>query len=267
MRLWGSREPAALSEKSPLLQSIVDIHTHVLPGVDDGAGSTEETVELLRAASQAGTRAVVATPHMFLELYYNTDAGDIRRRHADMMARLQALSRRPENSFLKNFEVFLGAENYFSTEFMEAARERRVLTLNGSRYLLVEFSAFMTITNLQMATKHILDLGLIPVIAHPERNLLIQDDPRRVRVLTASGCVLQVNGDSIVNNSRRIARTARSLLKEKGPVVIASDGHRPGTRPVQLQAAAQLLAEKYSLEEVKAWMCDRTRAIVEDRQL
>ena len=267
MRLWGSREPAALSEETTQLQGVVDIHTHVLPGVDDGAGCIEDTVELLRGAFQAGTRAVVATPHMFLELYYNTDATDIRRRHAEMTAQLQVLSRQPENAFLKDLDVFPGAENYFSTEFVEAAREKRILTLNGSRYLLIEFSAFMTVTNLQMAARHILDLGLIPVIAHPERNLLIQDDPRRVRVLTASGCILQVNGDSILNNSRHIAGTARRLLKEKGPVVIASDGHRPGTRPVQLQAAAQLLAEKYSLQEIKTWMCDRTRAMVEDRPL
>jgi protein-tyrosine phosphatase len=267
MRLWGSRETAAVSDKGAQLQGFIDIHTHVIPGIDDGAGSLKDTLELLRAAFETGTRAVVATPHMFLELYNNTDAEKIREHYAAMMDRLQALSRQPEHSFLKQIEVFLGAENYFSTEFLEAARKRKVLTLNGSRYLLVEFSAFMTILNIKMAAKHILDQGYVPVIAHPERNMMVQEDPRRVRVLAETGCVLQVNGDSVLNHSRRIAKTARILLKEKAAMVVASDGHRPRTRPVQLQAAASLLKEKFSLEEVQTWMCDRTKAIVENRPL
>jgi protein-tyrosine phosphatase len=265
MRLWGSRESVTVSDKGAVLQGFIDIHTHVLPGVDDGAGSFEETVQLLQIASETGTRAVVATPHMFLDLYHNQDVLKIRDRHAGMVDRLQQLSKEPDYAFLKDFDVFLGAENYFSTEFLDAARVGKVLTLNGSRYLLVEFSPFLTIANIRMAVTRILDLGFTPVIAHPERNMLIQEDPSRMRSYAETGCILQVNADSILNHSRRIAKTARSLLKEKVPLVIASDGHRPQTRPVQLQAAAIMLREKFPLDEIKRWMCDRTKAIVENR--
>ena len=117
--------------------NFVDVHTHILPEVDDGAASIDETIAMLRIAYDGGTRKIVATPHMFLYLFGNDDVVQVQNSFQQLMLDLH--SRVDLFPFLEEMKCYLGSENYVSPEFLEALAQGCVLSLNGSRYLLVEF--------------------------------------------------------------------------------------------------------------------------------
>lgn len=101
--------------------NFVDIHTHILPGVDDGAQSLEDTLVMLRIAYDSGTRRMVATPHMFLDLFNNNDFLEIRDRFEALIRDLNSYQEKQPH--IKEMDLYLGAENYASPEFLESTRE------------------------------------------------------------------------------------------------------------------------------------------------
>ena len=174
---------------------IVDIHSHLLPGVDDGAVSVDETIAMLQMAYDAGTRKIIATPHMFHALFHNNDFVQI----LDRFEQLQSDLRSCQDAFpfLQNMHLYSGAENFASPEFLTALDQGCVLTLNGSRYLLVEFSPVLPLSQLQSVLEKVVATGYTPVIAHPERYGAIQKEPLRVEQFERMGCVIQLNADSV----------------------------------------------------------------------
>jgi protein-tyrosine phosphatase len=202
---------------------IVDIHSHVLPGVDDGAVSVDETIAMLRIAYDAGTRRIVATPHMFHALFHNNDFVQILDRFEQLKSELKSCQ--DAFPFLQDMQLYSGAENFASPEFLTALDQGCVLTLNGSRYLLIEFPPALPFVQMQTFIKKVLSTDYTPIIAHPERYGVIQKDPLRVEQFQQTGSVIQVNADSIRGGSgSRAKQCSRSLLQAGLVDVIASDG-------------------------------------------
>ncbi|RPJ55018.1 MAG: hypothetical protein EHM23_01585 [Acidobacteria bacterium] len=246
----------------------IDIHTHFIPGIDDGATSIQETVEMLQVAYAAGTRGLVATPHMFLDGYEKNDILLVNDRFAATLAALKEYSEKPEYAFIREMRLSLGSENYASIEFIDALARGCAVPINGGRYLLVEFSPFLPLAKIEMILQRVHQFGYFPVVAHTERITAIQEKPARLEDLAAMGCLFQVNGDSFLDSANpRLRKTSMTLAKSGFIHVIASDGHRPSRRPPVLSGASQELLRKFSVQVVQTWLHDNPARIVDNLEI
>jgi protein-tyrosine phosphatase len=231
---------------------ITDLHTHVLPGLDDGPDSFDGSIALLRQAFDGGTRTIVATPHLFLP-QFDYPPAVVRERFADFQTYLADLSLDPQFSFLTELTVCLGAENHASEQFFQALETDSIITLNGTRVFLLEFPMDASIEEMKHAIGMSLYRGLTPLLAHLERYGAIRDEPERASELRMMGCVFQINAESVLR-SLGPKRAAMALLKAPGSVVVASDAHGVEHRPANLHKAHEYLAKALSVEEAQQWV-------------
>ncbi len=245
--------------------SFVDLHVHLLPGIDDGPSSLEETVRMLHLAHQSGTRTLVATPHMFLPPF-DLDAPETVRGAFDRMtAALDDWRRRPGLEFLGDLSLHLGAENNLCGEFLEALPARRVVSLNGGLYLLIEISPYFSPTMLGSAVERILSAGFFPVLAHVDRYPELLRHPTRVAQLVEMGLIVQLNASSLL--ARKITPAAFALLDNGLVHAIASDGHDAGRRAPDLRPAAEVLRQRFSGDQIATWMFENPLRILNNQSL
>jgi protein-tyrosine phosphatase len=237
-----------------LTLELVDLHTHVLPGIDDGPRGLDESIATMRAAHAAGARRVVATPHMFLEPWNHRDPERVRAAFAAMLENLAAHAKSdPECAFLSDLQLDLGAENYASPEFLGALRQGGVLTLAGGRHLLIEFPLFLPAATFLNLARQVLDAGYWPVIAHVERYGAFAERPAELDRLRELGCKLQVNAQSVMGAKRDALRRRCLDWIEAGPVeIVASDVHGPSLVRAHLGEALPALRARLSQATVAA---------------
>lgn len=245
-----------------------DLHVHLVPGVDDGPDTLDETVAMLRAAHRAGTRRIVATPHCYSPHFPPVAVTDLRRAGDAMLAALRRLETREENCFLSEMTVALGAENHLSPELFAALERSQVLALAASRYLLIELSPFQTPEVVHTAVSRIQDAGFIPVVAHVERYFAFESSPSHLEGLVASGCILQVNAESVLGGWRSpVRRRVHRLLADGLVQLLASDGHDLHRRPPELAQAHGALARQFPADSLARWMWQNPAAILDDLPL
>jgi len=248
---------------------LVDLHSHVLPAIDDGAASLDETIAVLRAAHATGARRIAATPHMFVEPWNHRDPGPIRDAFVDTQAALQDRVQRDETcAFVSELQIDLGAENYASPELLTALDRDRVLTLNGSRYLLVEFPLWLSAATIQTVLRRIREAGRRPVVAHVERYAAFHDRPEDLERLRDDGSILQVNAQSLMERrSPELRRRCADLLASGIVQVVASDVHGPALRRPHLGAALAELGDELPVGVLRACFRDNPRRILDDEAL
>lgn len=209
---------------------MIDIHAHLIPGMDDGALSLEESLEMLRMADQEGIETIVATPHVLASLFFSrlSTAKNIAAFHSKFAA-LEGLVRQHE---LK-IRVLRGAENYFDSLLKEKLIEHAdLLTLNGSDYFLLEFPPRFIFPGIKQLMFDLMTDRFIPVICHPERNFVFQQVPGMLYQFVQLGALSQVDAGSIRGDYGASARAAAlQFLKLNLVHVIASDCHHPGRYP------------------------------------
>jgi protein-tyrosine phosphatase len=250
------------------LSFFVDIHSHIIPAVDDGPSTIEDVVEMLRRAHTNGTRELVATPHMFLDLFDNFDPQAVKESFGQTKAELEKRSALPEFDFLSEMSLYPGAENFICREFLDALESRRVLTLNDSRYILVEAPPYLSVIQMRYAVDRVLASNLRPVIAHPERYLAFQDRPKRMVEFIEKGCVIQVNGGSLLGiYGRKARKTAWSLLKNDLVHIVASDSHGSSARPHDLGSVCSALKGTFGRSKLKLWLSVNPGSIVRNGPL
>ncbi|MGH2530821.1 MAG: tyrosine-protein phosphatase [Thermomicrobiales bacterium] len=199
---------------------VIDTHIHLLPGIDDGAGSMEVAREMIARAREVGFRTLVATPHLRDPL-----APANRQRVEEALAEVQAVAA------AAGIEVRLGYEIMLGPHLPARLANGEAVTMAGSRAVLVEvpFSAWphyaeQTLFALQLD-------GYRPVLAHPERYLAVQQDPTRAIEMAARGIVLQVTIGSLVGLFGRAGRqTAETLILSGAAQLVATDAHSAGRR-------------------------------------
>ncbi len=245
-----------------------DLHIHLLPGVDDGPGSLEETVRMLHLAHQGGTRTLVATPHMFLPPF-DLDAPDtVRRAFAELKNALESWSERPGFEFLNELSLHLGAENNLSSEFLEALAARRVVSLNDGLYLLIEISPYFSPTMLGSAIERILRAGFFPVLAHVDRYPELLRHPAWLAELVAMGLIVQLNASSLGQRGQRAITDAAFSLLESGLVhAIASDAHDARHRVPDQRPAVEVLRQRFSDRQITTWMFENPLRILNNQAL
>ena len=222
----------------------IDLHSHVLPGVDDGPKTWDETMRMLRRAAQSGTGTIVATPHSRDRASWE-DTGTLRRLcdQANETLRSEELQ----------LAVVLGMENSLLFGTTKRVQAGDGLTYNGSRYVLVElpFLQLPLYWEEEMFQMQLQDY--IPLIAHPERQAQIQERPELLAPVIERGILAQVTAGSLTGVFGPRVKKAAERLVSKGLVqVIASDCHVPdGPRNPDLTdgvwAAAKLIGEKRAL--------------------
>lgn len=236
---------------------MLDIHTHILPGVDDGAGEWEDALEMAYIAMEAGSKGVVASAH-----------GNI----GDLTVRTYIRTLREFRRVLKEREiplkVFSGMEVFMGPDVAEKLDRKELLTLNNSRYVLVEFDFWEEVWTANYYLECLEEAGYIPVIAHPERYTFVQKNPQEVFGWVMNGYVIQVNKGSFVGAfGRKEQNTAMSLLRHHLVHVIASDAHGTRHRTPDMGGTVWFLSEYIEEEYLDLLLEKNPRHILKDEEV
>lgn len=234
---------------------MIDLHSHILPGFDDGSESLDESIRMAEAAVADGVRIVVATPHVRDD--YPTRAADMIEAVAGLNSEL--LQRGVQLVVLSGGEIALDMLPEISTE------QRRLFGLGGnSQALLLEFPYYGWPLGLEGAVSRLADGGTRAVIAHPERNGEVQEAPERLSALIGMGGILQITAGSVTGaNGRAAKRVVDYVVREAWPCAVASDWHHSSGRPGLRDATGALKNDAFA-----AWMSrDVPKAVVAGRTI
>ncbi|MGN1014982.1 MAG: tyrosine-protein phosphatase [Butyricicoccus sp.] len=218
---------------------MIDVHAHILPGLDDGAESMEDTLELAELAVESHVDTIVATPHCNQVGRFENYWSEALR---EQVERVQAELRRQRIPLT----LLPGMEIFASGDMGQKMSDGRLIGLNHTRYYLVEFPFDESPDQIGECLEEILTGGKIALIAHPERYFCVQEYPFLVYQWIQMGCRIQVNKGSILGRfGRYVARTADVLLRHELVTCVASDAHSPYMRTTFLEDAADYLAHRF----------------------
>lgn len=203
---------------------MIDIHSHILPGIDDGARDVYDTLEMALIAVNSGVKAIIATPHCNIPWSDGNYLGSAYREALQKARNAVAQERMP-------IKILSGMEVFVTFDLPELIKDGKILTLNHSDYLLVEFEFGEDPEFVDVMISRLKELGIKPVIAHPERYEFIKEDIMFAKRLVKAGCVLQANKGSFLGHyGSRSEKTAFDMVKAGLLQVIASDAHSPVAR-------------------------------------
>jgi len=243
----------------------VDIHCHLLPGLDDGPETLEESLQIMELAHRQGVRHLAATPHLYSPHFPQVTAERIRESFDTFRANVDTVAK--DRSFLTQMSLYPGAEHHFGDEFLKALQEGQVITLNSSRYLLVEFSVYTpveTIVNVAEASRQ---RDLVVIVAHVERYASALD--RNLAGLDAirrGGGLLQVNASTVLS-AQAGQRKHQQLLRSGLIDLVASDAHGIGYRKPNLGPAADAAISLEGVERAHEWLQSRPAMVLDDQDL
>ncbi|MGE5572168.1 MAG: tyrosine-protein phosphatase [Bacteroidota bacterium] len=214
------------------LKGAVDVHTHILPGMDDGAQSIEDARAMARTAEESGTQVIVATPHVDFAGAKQARAAEIVRSSADALQSALA-------SWGLSIRILPGMEIAIDPHLLDLLRNGEALTIGDTgKFILVELPFQQVPAYTESVVFSLSSAGYIPVIAHPERCVEIEREPNLMYQLVRAGAIGQVNAGSLTGAfGRSTRRVAEALLRYRLAHVIASDGHSPTSRPCRLDQA------------------------------
>jgi protein-tyrosine phosphatase len=240
---------------------MIDLHCHILAGLDDGAGSLEESLAMAKIAQGDGITTIVATPHLFRG---NLPADDF----AAIEDRRQELSR----AIAKNniaVEVKGGAEVHISHNLINEIRARRnSLVINGSVYMFIEFPSGHIYPGVKNLIFDLMTEGIIPIIAHPERNSVFARHPGLLYDLVRMGALAQVNSGSLNGlYGREASECILGFLKWNLIHFLASDGHNSTSIPPRLSEAVRSAEAVIGKERVCYLVEDNPQAVLDDREV
>ena len=235
---------------------MVDIHSHILPGIDDGSKSWEMTAEMCRIAAADGITHMVATPHSNYAFEYNRD------RFTEMLGQLRDCS-----DGMLTFS--LGCDFHFSPDNIRDALDHpQRYTIGETQYLLIEFSNRGIPATVNQDVLALLSCGLVPIITHPERNVPLMKKPEMVLDLIQRGCLVQVTANALTGSwGERSQKMAEWLLAREAIHVVASDAHDPVHRRPVMSEARAAIAQKAGEAIAEALVTRNPEAIVEGRSL
>lgn len=235
---------------------MVDIHCHLLPGLDDGPETLEEALAMAEMAVADGVTHVVATPHA--NDHYPFVPELVRQRRDEIAER-----------FAGRLELATGCDFHLSFDNLQDARAHPAkYTLNQKSYLLVEFADYAIPPAMDDALHQLQLAGLTPVVTHPERNALITRQPARLERWVQRGCAVQITAGSLVGRFGSAAQRAAEDWLDRGLVhFIASDAHNTTSRPLRLRPAYDAVAARWGADVAHALCQDNPRAALEGRPL
>lgn len=236
---------------------MIDIHSHIVFGVDDGAQTLEESMSLIEEAYRQGVRTIVATSHRRKGLFETSEE--------TIWAHFQQVKERAQVLF-PTVTLIYGGELYLTQDMLEKLEDQQVPTMGGTRYVLIEFSMTTPWKTIQKSVNAVTLLGLTPIIAHLERYDALAFDRGRVEELIAKGALIQVNSNHVLKSrwigdaAKRFKKRAKFLLNHGLVHCVASDMHNLEARPPYMQAAYQLIKKDYGEAVARELFSDNAKA-------
>lgn len=226
---------------------LMDIHCHILPGLDDGPQTMEEAVETMREYDRQGIHMVIATPHFHPERYVV--------KASQIYPAVEALQAECDRQGIQ-VKILPGQENLYYTGLIQNLENGEALTLAGTRYVLVEFDPECPYSHIKIGLQELLSNGYTPIVAHFERyHYLTGSDCReRLREWRAKGVLFQMNYDTVLIRDGLFRKNPwKKLLREGLVDVLASDCHGMYFRPLHVQPVMEVLEN--TLSEVEIMQC------------
>ena len=236
---------------------MIDIHTHIIPNIDDGSRSVEETFKLINEAEEAGFTDIILTPH-YITNYYETPGAEVK-------FWTESLQKIVDE---KNLGVKLhsGMEIYISEELSELVKNETVITLANSKYILIELPMNTTMKNVDEILFIMRNMGYNVIIAHPERYNCIQENIEYAIQLVEEGCMLQSNYGSIVDiYGKEAKKTLKKLLKMNLVSFLGTDTHKEGTIYPIMPQIIKKLRKVISEEKLYEITTENPRKILENQ--
>lgn len=235
---------------------MIDLHAHILPGLDDGPGTLDESLKMLEIAANDGIRAIVATPHTGNGVYNN---------HRDsIISSLSILQKKIESAGLP-IVLFAGADVHVNVDIAAMLDDGRAMTVNDNgRYVMIEIPDQTVPPNFEEWLFGMRLKGITPILTHPERNVAIRGDIDFLAKIVNMGVLVQVTAMGLTGHfGNAVERTTRQML-ERGLVhVIATDAHSSESRPPVLSAARDVAASLVGEEDAWHLVQKNPRSILE----
>lgn len=235
---------------------MVDLHCHILPGIDDGAGTIEESMKMAEAAIADGITHVVATPHSSSRYFFNYS--QVRLLRDELQSRIG-----------DRLKLATGCDFHLDPENLKSLHKNPACyCINQRDYLLVEFNEISIPPPMDQTLHEIQLAGLRPVITHPERNNILRAHPERLKKWVRQGCFAQVTGSALMGSFGPVARKEALRWIGEGLIhFVASDAHNTRTRPLRLQPAYDVVMNQFGETKARALFHENPLAAFEGREL
>ena len=220
------------------MNKLIDIHCHLLYGVDDGAENKTESVEMLKRAKSQGITDIFLTPHYRHGMFpYRND--DVERNYIELQQIAHDIG----------VNIFLGTEYHVNSQIVENFRNNRCHALGDSKYILMEYSHDTDFSFMRKMTQEVVANGFFPLVVHVERYACLTEDIGLVEELREMGSWIQNNADAVLGlEGRRARKFCKRLLKNGLTDIIASDSHGIDSRVCNLRKCYDYVAKKISQE-------------------
>jgi protein-tyrosine phosphatase len=236
---------------------LIDLHCHLIPEVDDGADDLKTSLAMVRMSVADGVKVIACTPHIFPGVYDNTGP-DIRRRVQSLQLEFDAAG--------VSCRLVPGCDAHVTPDLVSQLKSGRALTLNDSRYVLVEPPHHILPPNVDRLFFDLLAAGYVPVLTHPERMSWVDRNEELLDRLVLSGVWMQMTAGAIIGGfGEKVRRQAVKMLHKGIIHIVASDAHNTANRPPVMGEAFRALRDLVGLEEARNLVVFRPAAIVEDQ--
>jgi protein-tyrosine phosphatase len=241
------------------LERWIDMHCHILPEVDDGAQSIEQTINMLIIAHEEGILHIIATPH-YRAGYPNPDYHELEQKLETVRQEALKIDR--------SFRIDLGNELYYSQDILEHLNSKKALTMAGTRYVLVEFLVDVSYMNLRAGLHNLLINGYLPILAHMERYQCLYHNYNGIQELQELGIYLQMNISSVIGNiTNRRASFCRKLI-EKGYIhFISTDSHSDQYRAPRIKQGADVIRKKYGEDSLSQLLSENATKMLNNQYI
>lgn len=237
------------------MAGMIDIHSHILPGLDDGSSSMEETLRMLWEAQKQGIRRVFATPH-YSAGFPKNDPARIKEafRHVCRAARDEGL----------RIRISSGMEILYTEEVPMLLREKKLLTMAGSRYVMLEFHPTSPYLTIQRAVQSVVSEGFHPILAHVERYEALKTE-EKMEALRDQGALMQMNFRSVTGGLfDERSRRCRALLKKKRIDFMGTDMHNMRSRTPESKEAVRWMRRHLDAVYVQRILKGNAQEILEE---
>jgi protein-tyrosine phosphatase len=234
---------------------LVDIHSHILWGLDDGAETLEESIAMLQLAADSGTTDIVATPHANSRYRYQPEVID--QRIVELSSKLNGKPR-----------IHRGCDFHLSFDNVQDAMENPTkYAINGGHYLLVEFPD-STIAGMQRVLSTLIGCGLIPIMTHPERNSHLRKIGEEFQEWIRMGCLVQITAQSLLGRfGKRSEESAWEMVRRGIAHFVASDAHDVEDRSPRLDLAFEALSTRAGEAKAKLLLIENPKAVLAGKRV
>ena len=240
---------------------MIDIHAHILPGVDDGAADLDTALQMARMAADSGVTDLIATPHCNQRFRYENYADE------ELTERFVQLEQAVRDAAI-SLRLHRGIEVYGTLDTAQLLQQGKLTTLCGSRYLLLEFDFSEEPSFMAHVLRSVRAEGVTPIVAHPERYRALQSDPSVLYEWVLRGIHLQINKGSLSGYFGRSAfQTAMRLLRHDLASFVASDAHGVNRRTPVLTDAYDWVQEQFSMRRAERLFQSNPDRVLQDQPL